>query len=346
MNDVAAQLDLLGDLVPEEAEPQPVTLQDWRRFVDADPVEFELVDRSGLDGQQLAAYNRSRIAYHSHLVVVGTSAVQRILLEGRLLTILNQKERSARQGLFLSGQQTTGKSTGLMQLGRTVDLLDRRMHPGDHRIPVVYINLPPVRSPLKLAAAFAHFLGLPVSRRMTDNGGLLLVDAVCRVLVDGGCQLVLIDEVHNLNNATVFGEDMSDHLKRFWDHVPATFVYAGIDVPTCGVFSGIRGRQIAGRCGLLTTGPFPFNDEWKALVASFEQALRLYAHEPGALVRLSRYLHRRTGGSISSLSVLIRGAAQRSIIFGTEKITVKLMDAMPLDIIATKASAGSGGAAD
>jgi hypothetical protein len=46
-------------------------------------------------------------------------------------------------------------------------------------------------------------------------------------------------------------------LKYFTEHLPATFIYAGIDVEQSGVFTGTRGRQLAGRCELICTGPFP-----------------------------------------------------------------------------------------
>jgi len=50
---------------------------------------------------------------------------------------------------------------------------------------------------------------------------------------------------------------MSDHLKYFTGHLPATFVYAGINVERSGLFTGVRGKQIAGRCVLASTGPSP-----------------------------------------------------------------------------------------
>src|SRR6266851_5202505 len=105
-----------------------------------------------------------------------------------------------------------------------------------------------------------------------------------------------IDEIHNLNLATTAGEDMSDHLKYFTEHLPATFVYAGINVERSGLFTGVRGKQIAGRCVLAATGPFPCQQEWKSLVATMEAALRLHRHQPGTLPGLDRYLHQRAGG--------------------------------------------------
>ena len=39
--------------------------------------------------------------------------------------------------------------------------------------------------------------------------------------------------------------------------LPATFIYAGIDVEAQGLFAGVRGRQIAGRFTLIPSRPSP-----------------------------------------------------------------------------------------
>jgi hypothetical protein len=140
-----------------------------------------------------------------------------------------------------------------------------------------------------------------------------------------------IDEIHNLNLASAVGEDMSDHLKYFSEHMPATFVYAGINVERSGLFTGVRGRQISGRSVVVRTGPFPFDDEWKSLIASLETALRLYKHRDGTLTRNAKYLHQRTGGSISSLSHLIRVAAISAILSGDDAITREALDNAIID---------------
>jgi hypothetical protein len=158
-----------------------------------------------------------------------------------------------------------------------------------------------------------------------------IADAVCQVLIEARVDLVLVDEIHNLNLATSAGEDMSDHLKYFTEHLPATFVYAGINVERCGLFTGVRGKQIAGRCVLITTAPFPYQQEWSGLVATLENALRLHHHQVGTLTGLDRYLHQRTGGMIGSLSHLIRAAALTAIMDGSETITRELLESIPVD---------------
>jgi hypothetical protein len=308
------------------------TLSGWRRFVDAAPAAFDLLPdaaRAGLTAGTRTAYDEARISYHSELVVVATSTLREVTRQGRLLTLLNRREISARRGLIVSGPWATGKSTALKQLGRAHELMIRERHGGSDRIPVVYVTTPPRGSPRKLALEFARFLGLPPVR--TGWNTTDIADAVCQILIEARCDLVLVDEIHNLNLATSAGEDMSDHLKYFTEHLPATFVYAGIDVERSGLFTGVRGKQIAGRCVLAATGPFPCQQEWTSLVATMEAALRLHRHPPGTLTGLDRYLHQRAGGMIGSLSHLIRAGAITAILDGSEAITRDLLDTIPVD---------------
>ncbi|WP_199036734.1 ATP-binding protein [Glycomyces salinus] len=331
-------------LIPEadldDREPT-LTLTGWRKFVEAPPASFTMLPRTPwqrLPELARAAYDEARIDYHSKMVVVATSTVQQVAKQGRLLTLLNRNETGARRGMIISGPQTTGKTTTLKELGRTHEIRTRARYPGQDRIPIVYATTPPMGSAKQLTAEFARFLGLPIlkSRYNTTE----ISNAVCRVLIEARVDLVLVDEIHNLNLATAAGADMSDHLKYFTEHLPATFVYAGINVDTSGLFNGLRGKQIAGRCIMINTGAFPRTAEWNRLVATMEGALRLYDHQLGALSDLAEYLHERTGGMIGSLSHLIRAGAQIAILDGIEKLTRTLLDQIPLDHVAETGATG------
>ncbi len=336
---VLTQLSLL-----EDRHIPTTTLEGWRRFADADPVLFELLpddDWAALPDGDRTGYNETRIAHHAELSVVTTSAIQEITNEGRLLTLMNQRENGARRGLIVSGGAATGKTTAIKQLGRFHELRTRLRFPGTDRIPVVYVTAPPKGSPRKLAMEFARFLGLPVTSRANATD---IADAACQILIDARCDIVIIDELHNINMTTIAGEDYSDHMKYFTEHLPATFIYAGIDVERSGLFTGVRGKQLAGRCGLVTTGPFPYHSEWKQLVASMEATLRLYRHEPGSLLASAKYLHQRTGGMIGSLSHLIRGSAIRAILTETKAVTEQLMDKVRIDHAAESVARRAGSA--
>lgn len=145
-------------------------------------------------------------------------------MTGRRLTVLNRHQLSARRGLIVTGGAGTGKTTAITQLGKAHELaLRRRNADGGPVLPVVYLSVPPAATPKMLAVEFARFLGLPLQARanITD-----VTDAVCGVLIDLGCDLVLVDELHNLNLATRAGAEVSDQLKYFSERLPATFVYA------------------------------------------------------------------------------------------------------------------------
>jgi hypothetical protein len=327
-------------MVRPEADPDGdpqlralTTLAGWRQFASEVPAVPELLDSrvwQGLGQEKRAAYDDDRIAHHSRLLVVQTPAVRDVVTTGRRLAHLNRSAHYGRAGLIVSGPARTGKTTAITQLGKTIEVIHRRRYPRSaDGIPVVYITVPPAATPKMIAAEFARFLGIPVTQRanITD-----IIEAVCGVCTDTRTSVVCVDEIHNLNIATRAGAEASDTLKYFSERIPATFVLAGISVERAGLLSGTRGEQIAGRFSMVRTGPFPRDGQWATLIAALEGSLRLHRHKPGSLPELASYLHQRTGGMIGSLLWLIRSAAIQAIIDGTEQVTRKAMDAIPVDI--------------
>jgi AAA domain len=83
-----------------------------------------------------------------------------------LLVQLNRNQVSARRGVIISGASGTGKTTALTQLGRTHELHTHKRYPADrHRLPVLYVTVPPAATARMLAVEFARFLGLEFSGR-------------------------------------------------------------------------------------------------------------------------------------------------------------------------------------
>ncbi|MEU1627967.1 TniB family NTP-binding protein [Streptomyces sp. NPDC020096] len=313
---------------------QLTLLLGWRAFVASSADEAMLrVTKDEYDalskGEQYAN-DEERLDHHARLQVVATSTVRKIVTCGRRLTILNRGAISARRGLIATGPANTGKTIALTQLGLAHELQDRRRHPGqDGRIPVIYITVPPKATHRMIAAELARFLGLPVLR---SSNATDLTEAVVGVCIKARTSLILVDEIHNISGLTSNGAEASDTLKYFSERIPATFAYAGIDVENCGLLAGLRGDQIAARFTSVETHAFPYNQEWKALVAQMEANLLLHQHKPGTLTRLDRFLHTRTGGMIGTLSHQIRGAAVDAILTGSEKITKAGLLAVDLDI--------------
>jgi hypothetical protein len=321
------------DPAGENRHLQLTTLAGWRGFVTETPSAPDLLPEaiwSDLDDDKRACYDDDRIDHHSRLLVVQTPTIHQVITSGRRLVQLNKNAHYGRCGLMVSGPARTGKTTALTQLGKTIEVIYRRRHPrSTNDIPVVYITVPPAATPKMIAMEFARFFDLPLSRRsnITD-----IADAVCGVSRDAHVTLVAVDELYNLNTATRAGAEASDTLKYLSERIPATFIYAGISLERTGLLSGTRGEQIAGRFGMVRTGPFGQDQQWTALIAALEDSLRLHHHRPGTLTKLGRYLHQRTHGMIGSLLWLIRSAAINAVLNGTEQITKKSLDAVEADI--------------
>jgi DNA transposition AAA+ family ATPase len=332
----------------EAIADEPLTTKEgWRRFVDRQPHPPVLLDAAALatlSPEDRSDYDEGRREYHADLPVVNTPIIQTVIGTSRLLVQLNRAQVSARRGVIISGASGTGKTTALTQLGRTHERHTRKRYPADrHRLPVLYVTVPPAATPRMLAVEFARFLGLEFTGRanITD-----IVNAVCATAAHTCVELVCVDELHNLSLASRAGAEVSDQLKYFAERLPATFVYAGIDVEAQGLFAGVRGRQIAGRFTVIGAAPFAYGtgaqrEQWRALIATLESLLRLHRHRTGSLVKLDEYLYRRSGGMIGSLSQLLRGAAILAIEDGSEQISKQLLDSVPVDYAAQRADTAS-----
>jgi hypothetical protein len=279
-----------------------------------------------------------RLAYHSAFVTLRTPAIDTLSTQVRTLMVLGRhQQHTARPSLIVTGPPAAGKTTALLHVGRAAHLARTHQAPappglGHAQVPVAYVLVPPGATAKNLTGEFARYLGIPTTTRMTTTQ---ITDAVCHTYNQAGVRLVLIDEIHRLNPRTTNGAEAADLLKDLTERIRATFVYAGIDVTTTPLFSGIRGAQLAARATLIHAEPLPArhgqNHPFRDLITGLENALDLHAHRPGTLPRMTSYLHQRTAGRIGALTRLIHQAAITAIHDSTEKITRATLDAITLD---------------
>ena len=229
---------------PDGGRREPtMTLSGWRHFVDAPPASFDLKAEAGgggLGDAARGAYDDARISYHSEMVVVATSLGPRSHPPGPAADHGEPAgDRRPPQADRLRAADDREEHRP-QAAGPHPRAAARERHPGSGRIPVVYVTTPPKGSPRKLARSSPASWACPRSSRLEHHRYRR------RRLRDphrAGIELVLVDEIHNLNLATTTGEDMSDHLKYFTEHLPATFVYAGIDVNPRAVTGSAASRS-------------------------------------------------------------------------------------------------------
>ncbi|QEU97951.1 ATP/GTP-binding protein [Streptomyces kanamyceticus] len=280
-----------------------------------------------------------RLAYHSQFVTVRTPAIDMLATQVRALMLLGRHQQvTARPSLIVTGPAGAGKTTALLQVGRACHLARRRRQgesAAGGQVPVAYVLVPPAASAKTLALEFARYLGIPATARMSQAQ---VVNSVCHTYTQVGVRLVMIDEIHRLNPRTTTGAQSADLLKDLTERIGATFVYAGIDVTSTPLFTGVRGEQLAARASLVDCDSFPAregeHEPFKDLVRALENALDLRHHRSGSLVRLAPYLHARTAGRIGSLARLVKQAALAALLDGTERITRVTLEAVRLDHLA------------
>ncbi|MFI9630871.1 TniB family NTP-binding protein [Streptomyces sp. NPDC052042] len=318
------------------AEPSwPLTTwQGWQRFATTHPVTPPQPGDPPRSTEE-------RLAYHSAFVTIRTPAISTLATQVRTLMILGRHQQTtARPSLIVTGPAAAGKTTALLHVGRACHLAHIRKDPAPPgsahtAAPVAYVLVPPGATAKTLITEFARYLGIPVAARMTQTQ---ITDAVCHTYTAAGVQLVLIDEIHRLNPRTTTGAQTADLIKDLTERLPATFVYAGINVTDTPLFTGVRGAQLAGRATLVGCGPLPARhgqrQPFRDVITDIENALDLHHHKPGALPAHAPYLHQRTAGRIGSLTRLIRQAAITAIHDGTERITKASLEAIRLDHLA------------
>jgi hypothetical protein len=339
---------------PGLAEPR--TKEEWRAYLDnpipARPVMPSFADYRRLSESEREDFDEQRLDYHSALVIVRTEHMKQLHHHmHRRMRVNARQTPGARRGIVLDGPATIGKSTLVKIFAADVERRLRQRHPerfATHSepyvvegyivdyTPIVYLNIPAQATPKDLSVLLADYLGHPHAAKATRSE---ITTAVLDAMRLCGTELVIIDDVHFLDLSAREGKVVNDHLKYLANHTAATFIYTGADLNTSGLFlegtASARATQTSGRNSLHKMRPFAITStegqlEWASVIKAMEQALALHHHEPGSLTQLWRYLHERTGGSISGLSDLVRESAIEAILNGDEAITRKLMDTIEI----------------
>jgi len=330
---------------PAEAPPLS-TREGWDAYVHRLVVAPDLRDCAPLG--TVVAPTDPRMRYHGEMLPVMTPALRRGLLDARRMLRANRFRTVGRaQSAIVDGDRGTGKSTLLALIGRGHQgVVETTAGPDPERIPVVYVNVPSNRdNTLHWSLPFAEFLGLEHTRAVGRTGGEYrstdTTVAVTHVMRQARTRLVLIDGVERIRDNEL--RTAFDYFQCLQDQTQATFVYCGTGARD--VVQDARGdrRRTSGpiraqapaydsELPVLWVDPIPYTSkepgDWEGVVGGFDDDLRLYEHRNGDLVRLSAYLHRRTGGYIDSLNQLVCQAAQEAIDDGTETITEALLDSI------------------
>lgn len=348
-------------LAPHDTEPfelpddEPAGINnkdEWLRFCrDRDqlslrPERLTAAQRADLTPRERAVYDQQRKVWHARFGPLSVPALTYIseqlwrVIETNMLSGSPHAHPSA----ALDADGTLGKTTIITECARYADRKVRQMYPvrsrRDDRTPSVYITLRSSASVKSVNRSIASFYGLPhAPGRSSEDFEYAVAECArrCRTVV------LCIDDFHQVKSRSRDHTLVSGYIKHLQNVLPVTVILAGIDILDQlddGHGPGKRRlSQTGGRFSVYTLTRYgrTTQDEqhdWKELVANFSSHLVL-EHGAGDLVARAKYLHTRSGGSIGSLSRLLRHAANTAISTdGPEKLDRWLLDSIRLDKIA------------
>lgn len=301
------------------------TREGWAAFVDEiidQPVAITQEELGQLSPGDRAMNREARKQYMVRGPVVHTAQFAAIETEILRRLMLNRYKSHGKLGVIVSGEPNIGKTTTVTQIARRFERRRRDVgRVGSNAFPVIYVSVPPSCTPKLMLGEFAHFLGLP--ERPRYNTGELM-NTVASVIATCGTELIIVHEIHNLNQKYRQMAEASDTLKQLSEKCPGTFVYAGVDVEASGLLLGTRGRQITSRFQIMHLEKFARTVSekrlWADLLVAVEGSLGLLDQEPAAILRHERELHKVTDGVIGDLTSTLHMLAIDAIDSGAERL--------------------------
>lgn len=302
------------------------TREGWSAFVSEtldQPIPITRAELDALSPADRATNREARKQFMIRGTVVNTAQFAAIETEILRRLMLNQYKSHGKLGVIVSGEPNIGKTTTVSHIARRFERRRRDIGRagGTNSVPVIYVSVPPSCSPKLMLGEFAHFLGLPI--RPHYNTGELM-NTVASVIAACGTELIIVDEIHNINQKYKQMGEASDTLKQLSEKCPGTFIYAGVDVEASGLLDGTRGRQIRSRFQIMNLHKFENTGKskaaWADLLVAVEGSLGLIDQQPEAILRHASHLHTATGGVIGDLIGMLHMLAMDAIDSGTERL--------------------------
>lgn len=305
-----------------DTRPKPMTnrrdLHDILSSTIRRPETLTVGEYAQLSETARAAYDAIRVRYASGGLVIRTPQTRTAVSRVDNLMDENSGRIGTQSGLLISGAAGFGKTTLLKSVMRATNLEYDKYRPdafADGFTPIAYIEAPADGRPKNLLQHACLFYGILIARTET-------LSSIQARLVDtmnaADTRLLVVDEMHNLSASTTANGDTIDILRSIHNQVPATFIYAGLNLIGGKLLSGPKGAQITARSSALQMTHYAMRKpelrkEWHALIGSFEKALPIVGHEPGQLAAHADRIADLCSGSLGKLSELLTGVAIQRI---------------------------------
>lgn len=348
------------DQVPEHLSTDPdrvrhalSTKEGWQDFVTRKvrrPKKLSKTQLGALVDRKRAEYDAARMQFHRTLVIAQHTQLTTMWQQMSSVVMGQHADDGPGLGIAITGGPGFGKTATTVGFCSEYERQMRAQvpaafHQENELIPVCYSSL--VRG-AGLKSQMEHildgFYGHPLSPRAT---GTKLVDELVTVLNNCRTRVLCLDQAQNLHAGDKKDDQIAAALKEVMDASHATLVLIGIDIDTTGpLATASQGRlqasndrlQLARRFTWLRVGKVAReSQEWRDLLSSIEGQLVLANAKPGDLsVALADDVWHRSQGAIGVAFNMLRTAANAAIADGSERITKRTLNKVPLTIEAAR----------
>lgn len=309
-------------------KPNWQTKEGWWDFVGEQLIEPDVLtpaELAALTREERIEYCMRRLDFMANGRISLTVEVKAIRDELRLRMVANARKRGGKFGIIVNGVPNAGKSTTVTRLAKEFEIQRReRGNPLGRRsvIPVIYVSTPSDCTPKSLLVEFHHFLGRPTRPRMTAPE---LLNGLAEVVERCGTELIIIDEIHNLNQDRQGASDATNYLKQLSEKCQATFVYVGANVEDTGLLDGGWAAQVATRFRIMDLEAHQLNnqrncDRWSALLEDLEANAKLVAQKPGAILDDAELLWEASHGRVGEVAGIIELATIEAMESESERL--------------------------
>lgn len=239
----------------------------------------------------------------------------------KLESLLTHPQRQRMPNLLIVGSTNNGKSMVVEKFRRGHPPVSRGASEPD-QVPVLTVQMPSGPDIKRFYTLILGALGMPT---YPQQNVVQKEDHTLYMLETVGVNVLVIDEVHNILAGPVTRQREFLNLLRFLGN---TLKIALACVGTKDAYLAIRNDpQLENRFEPFVLPRWQDDDEYAALLASFEAVLPLRKPSHLADPALASYILTKTEGTIGELTTLLTQAAVQAITTGQECIDQPLIEA-------------------
>lgn len=238
---------------------------------------------------------------------------------GKMSALMKAPQKARMPNLLIIGDSNNGKTSVVRKFFRDHPPTDGRM---EDAYPVVYVQAPPVPDERRFYDEILSVLMVPFRHRDAPSQK---IEDIKYYFEKIGTRMLIVDEIHNVLSGSVIKQRaFMNALKNLGNKMMIPIVLVGTKDALVATSTDM---QISSRFKPVRLSLWKLDRDFVQLLASIEQTLPLKKPSSLASKELAPEIQRLSEGQIGEIVSVVNEAAIMAIKTGSERITMKEIDA-------------------